>query len=33
MITRTPCRCLGCRQPLGQPHLDGCQFARFTINQ
>lgn len=31
MITRTPCCCTCCHQPLGHPHLAGCQFARFTI--
>lgn len=33
MITRTPCRCVGCRQPLGQPHVTGCSFARYTTGQ
>lgn len=29
-ITRTPSRCIGCGQLLGQHHARGCVYARFT---
>lgn len=31
-LTRSACRCIGCLQPQGQPHLAGCPYARFTIH-
>lgn len=31
-MTRSACRCVGCRQPQGAPHLAGCPYARFTIH-
>jgi hypothetical protein len=31
-ITRSPCTCIGCGQPQGQPHVNHCRYARFTIN-